>query len=369
MLHEELNRPRTAFRRRIGVRTAAMAAVVIVGGMIAPSVALAGPPQHTASRRLAVLKRLPPYYLALVRHGTASGGAIKFEVVVKNTVTGATLATVRPSKPYWTFGAITGAADDRTFVIAAETPPVSGLFSPTRFLLARFHPSTGKVTLSTLPVPKVPLADILTGMALSPNGRKLATAVLTGKHRATARVSVYSLATGSVRSWQSTGTIGDGEYDSTSISWSRSGRLAFDWLGTDSGAWLLDTHAAPGGLLAHSRFVVAESHAGWSFTQDAVLTPDGRRIVAPVWRPTSPPPGVGRFEEFSAATGKPVEILDPVNRSLLALEWTNSTGSLLVAAVPPKPSKQQVFGVVTGNKFIPLPKAPAVSGQTADLAF
>jgi hypothetical protein len=323
------------------------------------------------SSQLAGLKKVPRYYLALVRFGTASGGAIKDEVVVKDTVTGATLATVQPPKPYWTFGAISGAANDRTFVIAAETPPVSSLFSPTKFLLARFHPATDVVSLTTLQVPEVPLADILTGMALSPNAKELATAVLVGERRSVSRVSVYSLATRSVRSWQSSGTIGNGEYDSTSVSWSRSGTLAFDWLGPARrvGVWMLKTNSAPGALLAHSRFAVAASCAGWGFAGTPMLTADGRRIVAPLWQTKSQPPGVGRFEEFSAATGKPIEILDPVKNSLLALEWTNSTGSVLVAAVPTEPGGTQVFGVVTGNKFIPLPKAPVVSGQTADLAF
>jgi hypothetical protein len=226
------------------------------------------------------------------------------------------------------------------------------------------------VTLSTLHVPEVTRADLLTGMALSPTGREFATAVLTGKNRAVSRVSVYSVATGAVRSWQSKGTLGYNPYDPSSISLSRSGTLAFNWVGpapTD-GIYLLNTRAAAGGLLAHSRFTVAAVGRVWHFNDGGVLTADGTRIVAPMWRPSAPSPGAAELEEFSAATGKPVEVLHRMSASLLALAWTNSNGSVLVAAAPVKPG-QLVFGVVAGRNFLPLPKAPAVFGQTDNLAF
>jgi hypothetical protein len=335
-------------------------------GVAAPSLAQVGAPQHAPSPASSqLLRKLPRYYVALTPFGKSSP-AIKDELLVKSTLTGKTLATVRPPKPYWTFGEIAGAAHGRTFVLAAETTPVNDINSPTKFLLGRFHPSTGAVTLKTLDVPEVRLAQLLTGMALSPNGKKFATSVLTGKNRDISRVSVYSLASGSVRSWQNTGTLGYGPYDPSSISLSRNGTLAFNWVGLkpSNGVYLLNPRAAAGSLLAHSQFKVGAIGKVWNFNDGGVLTPDGKTIVAPLWKPSAAPPGEGEFQEYSAATGAPVKVLDRTPYIPDMVFWTNSSGSVLVVRDQAKSGGRAIIGVVCGRQFVPLPGAPAVGTVT-----
>jgi hypothetical protein len=82
--------------------------------------------------------------------------------------------------------------------------------------------------------------------------------------------------------------------------------LAYNW--DDSpryGVWVLNTAAAGGGLIADSRLAAAVPH-GWFFFDGALLTPDGRTVVAAMMR------AAGNlhlhrtnyeFAEFSAATG------------------------------------------------------------------
>jgi hypothetical protein len=149
---------------------------------------------------------------------------------------------------------------------------------------------------------------------------------------------------------------------------SRSRTLAFDWLGfgiaPNDGVWLLNTRTATGGLLAHSRLTVAAHGKVWDFTDGGVLTADGSTIVAPMWKPSAPPPGVGESEEFSAATGTPVRVLDRTPYVADLVEWTNSTGSVLVVRDQAMTSGPEVTGVVSGKSFVKLPGAPAVAEVT-----
>jgi hypothetical protein len=102
-------------RRRLVVPVAAAAAVVAVA-VIATTLAITSGTRTPASAARQLLARLPRYYVALV--GPASG---PYEAVAVNSLTGATVATVRPPAPDKTFIAVSGAADDRTFVLAAVT--------------------------------------------------------------------------------------------------------------------------------------------------------------------------------------------------------------------------------------------------------
>ena len=63
----------------------------------------------------------PPYYLTLVNGRIRPHQAYPDQyVAVVDTATGATLATLRPPKPFHTFDYVIGAADDRTFVLEAQ---------------------------------------------------------------------------------------------------------------------------------------------------------------------------------------------------------------------------------------------------------
>ncbi len=134
--------------------------------------------------------------------------------VVRASATGAVLATITAPRPYRTLTWVSGAADDRTFVLAAQrwwriTRGKGGLAAEqrdsdtrVRFFRLRLGPSGRVAQLTTLPLPEKPQAAQLAGIALSPDGSKLAIA-LHGSGPANAqrdpKIGVISLATGSMR--------------------------------------------------------------------------------------------------------------------------------------------------------------------------
>jgi hypothetical protein len=307
---------------------------------------------------------VPLYYLT-------TGGAIK------DRLTGAQVATVRPPKPFNTIEAVTGADNDRTFVLAAQAGNVEGE-GIARLFIARFNPADATVSVTALPAPEIPATSLLTGLALSPDGARLATAVQGGGNRSEAVVSVYSLTGGKVKVWQDTGTVGSSPYDVGAISWSCGGTLAFFWEPGEpagDGLWLLNTATTGGQLLADSRYVLhgwGDIYDGFDTTWDAALTPDGTTIVAPMTR-TMRTSVEQEFGEFSAATGKPIATMylmrGPFRGADEMLVWTNSSGSVLVVGAPPGPGKDTVYGILSGNHFVPIPGAPPVADDIPTIAF
>jgi hypothetical protein len=404
-------RPR---RTRFTTALAPVAAAAAVLAVTAALVAVSGGRYRYPASQGSVLAEAPRYYLAQVPEGRNPIGPQ--EAVIRDTVTGATLVTIRPSRPFLTFGGVAGGSDDLTFVLAEEKGTAYDSAAPTKFLLVRFHPADRSVTLTTLPVPEIPTADLLTGMALSPSGTELAIAVLTGRQRAGVRLSLYSLTTGAARTWQGAGTIGDSPFDTSSISLSRTGEIAFNWAGGNGsrdGIYLLDTAGPGGNLLAQSRLVIPEPiqtprhPPAFGISWDGVLTADGTKIVAavlgtpgrsgaqkcplpgartsgnpqptqngstPITRGTSPslPVTPLAFGEYSAATGRLIRIMhlvmgcQPLNNDL---EWTNSSGSLLVVGAPATSQAKADFGVLSDNRFSPIPGAPPVTQSIVVLAF
>ena len=99
--------------------------------------------------------------------------------MVRATATGATLATIKLSVAHGTIVAVTAAADDRTFVLD-ETPYAIGgntEYGPRTFYLLRLNADGHVQSLSRLPM-SVPGGQMMTGLALSPDGSKLAMAVV-----------------------------------------------------------------------------------------------------------------------------------------------------------------------------------------------
>ena len=120
---------------------------------------------------------IPPYSWALT--GTAAPYQDHpLALTVRDTVTGQILATAAMPAGYGTFSLVAPGSDNTTFLVGAEpweptlvSPPPVGLF------LARYDPAAGALTLTRLPVPLVPVNEV-EGMAMSPDGRELALAVL-----------------------------------------------------------------------------------------------------------------------------------------------------------------------------------------------
>jgi hypothetical protein len=366
-----------------------LAAAAAVAGVVAASLAIgaafhgrarpAGPgpatqshpspaPLRPAALHAAALRQVPPYFAALTLTApvVVMGGEA---VVVRSTLTGHVLATVTPPRPYQIFTWVSAAGDDRTFVLAAQRywPIGSGQAglpaqnrdntTPTVFFTMTFDPATHTAKLARLAVPETIQAAQLAGMAVSPDGTRLALDLRQS-------IQVVTLTTGAIRSWAwpGGGWIGNNKPIGQIFSWTADGTtLAFQQRNGSGGAislsflaavagtlaavvltgilarrcararradllaWtiaaaaitialaahtlgayrdlapgatnirLLDT-TAPGTSLASSTIVLTFPDAG-AFGLNTPLTPDGTRIV------TVTPQGI---TEYSARTGQPI---------------------------------------------------------------
>ena len=180
---------------------------------------------------------IPEFYAAL--NSPLGGGPTP--VVVGKTGASAVMSTVRPPKGQ-SFVGVTGAADDRTFVVAAEAyPALPGAYSgaPVAWYLLRV-PAVGQAArLTKLTIPGQPAGTQVSGIALSPNGGELAILFQRGVWAGRSgplTLSVYSVSTGrALRTWtqQANGArVGFGwyfgQYSNTSITWQDARTLAFD---------------------------------------------------------------------------------------------------------------------------------------------
>ena len=317
-------------RRRPGWRAwavplaaAAVVAAIVAGGS-APGAALAADPAAAAP---AGVGGVPAYYVALAADGNPN--FVPSHAVVRSTASGRVLATIRPPA-HGTFVAVTAAANDRTFVLGEQPWATGGAvqtFEPeTFYLLTLGRSGTVKGTRRLPGVPVQPQGSMVTGLALSPGGHKLAVAFqpahLTAEKMG---IRIYSIPSGATRTWFAAGTIGMSEDDSGAISWTADGRtLAFDWIDTTEVAVrLLNTSARGGSLIADSRVAVVirtlpprpgpfSARQPLSCQTDQIISPDGSVIVCGASAIVS----VTRaghslkitaeevFLEYSAATGK-----------------------------------------------------------------
>src|SRR5580693_4795902 len=234
--------------------TAPLASGALVVAVIAGSLALTSggkPPQAGPKQASISQASVPPYYVALVtgRGEPDEDDSPGTAAQVRATLTGAVLATIAVPKPYVTFSAVKGAADDRTFVLAAQgtTHPAltqqelsreypQGYVPPTRFYVLRIDPASatpsGRVSLQALPAGLVPAKTQLDDMALSPDGTLLAADIggfllgPVGSH-----LYVFNLATGTKRSWS---------YRICSRCLPAGGGLGFGGVNVDALSWTAD---------------------------------------------------------------------------------------------------------------------------------
>jgi hypothetical protein len=401
-------RPRGRWLRTMAPLAAAVSVIAVIAASLAITTSMRGHPAGTSTAQ-SPLASVPQYYIVLT--GDTPGTDYQPQhAVVRATATGAVLATVTPPKPFSTFGGVSAAGDGRTFVLAAQTFVMKrvggGLIqepSPAKFFLLRLSPGGKTARLTALPLPEIPAGAYIGGIALSPDGSRLAVAFrgVTPPSVPVAqqpKIEVFTLATGSVRTWVWTGsgTItnnsgGNGEV----LSWTADGRtLAFQqWVGNSIDLRLLDTSGPGGSLLSASRLAVQWAHDAetWHFVHgkvsnvifgySAILTPDGTRIVAATASETKHPLSSElAFTEFSARTGK---VVDQLGRWRLPglypgqvqdVLWSDPSGSTLivVAHKPGKPTRDPrslngagygiEFGVLRGNQFTPIPGAPPANG-------
>jgi hypothetical protein len=339
---------------------APLAAAVAVIAVIATPFVLSGRGSHPAwpSTRTGVPIRLnrsgvPPYYLVM--------SSATSQAEIRDTATGATVATVRLPGPFARLFDATGAADNWTFVLVVyDSKDLPTGRVPLKYYLAQFSPRTDRVTLQRLPIPSPPSDWLPEGLALSPNGRELAIAQLeSANNRFSVKVSVYSLATGQVQVWRASSRyqIFNGN---ASLSWSSTGMLAFNSYSTPkaSGVWLLNTASAGGSLFSDSRLAVSSyQRAGFAQASYGVLTTDGRKIAMPVFRRTRTGVATYEFQVFSAATGKLLHVLLPRTSSRQngvtpGVLWASARGDILI--VLPAIGKT-TFLELRGDRVTPIP--------------
>src|SRR5215469_8952039 len=95
-----------------------------------------------------------PYYVALTTDGSPHA-AHRYGAGIYATATGVMVASVSAPGKARTFVGVSAAANDLTFVAAAESYPPSGLPAVT-FCLIRFDPASRSAKVSNLPEQRVP---------------------------------------------------------------------------------------------------------------------------------------------------------------------------------------------------------------------
>jgi len=376
---------------------AAAAVAAVLAATLALTGTLSGHRPADRGRPVKTLRGLPRFYIVLADTGGGAGQrAWRQQAVVRATATSQVVAMLTPPQPDNAFLMVAAAGGGR-YVLAAQRiefkrvghGSIPGHRSAIRFYQVRIG-SSGQVSpLRLLPVPALPSGTYLDGLALTPDGRKLAVASQAAGPGGVPEIQVDTLATGARRVWtwpggqpvrESTGGTG------SAVSWAADDRtLAFQRLvGSQIQVRLLDT-AAPGSSLAASRVAVSRYWDGSVNSRfrhgravndimmfGTLLTPDGSKIVCATDTETQrPQTDELAFTEFSARTGKVVaqlgrwRITGHWPTEIQEVLWTNADGStLLVVAHQPGVTVDSQggfpiqFGVLRGNRYTPLPGAP-----------
>jgi hypothetical protein len=360
---------------------APLAAAASVVAVVATVLSLTGPdgtrgqaPSAGREPGQGALNSVPRHYVALTGstevslNGSTVSVSERLHAQVRSTATGATLATVRPPRPYGTFSWVSGAADDQAFVLAAQRwvrgdSASQNANEPARFFRLRVDLVTGAAVLTALPITEKPGYRVF-GMALSPDGSKLAVAVAApGTAQVPRTIQVFSVATGAQHdwTWAGPGLIGTQHSSAKPLSWAADNRtLAFAlWTGKQLSVDLLDT-AAGGSSLRSARHAVSIPTSNLD-RSNSLLTPDGKTVIyaaAPARLDLPRIQAKLRFAEFSVRTGKLLRTLDPwwFDYTLGTLpyqqvRWASQTGRTLIVISP-----QDRAPLVTGSA---IPSSPS----------
>ena len=324
--------------------------------------------------------------------GTNSG----LKAVVGDDQTGRTVAVLNPSSSQNFYG-VTGAADDRTFVVMNYTATTK----QTTWYLLRLTPGAAHpAQLTKLPIK--PLVAHVAGLALSPDGRQLAVMWRTATTQTSmvTYLAVYSMASGAaLHTWSTVGDnssaiTGGGTWEA--LSWVNGDRsIDFPWTVHRGGAnpsWTktirrIDVSPPGGDLLAGSRVAVGVptstdvTKTTFSLPCYTSLTAGNGTVVCGTASAsdvsfqdacsTVPP----SFVTYSGTTGKQLKVLYQYHGQCLSAEvivvWTDPAASrvigfLLLSEKGINTSATNQFGVVAGGHFTPLPKLVVGIGNAVD---
>lgn len=342
--------------------TAAVAVIAVAAVLVAvkrppatgpKASAVPGSSRSAASASSADPEALPAYFAAIsgfesvASVSPGSSGPAKNprpdSVVVGDTLTGRRLASVAPPAG-GTFVAVTGAADDRTFVLDSVqlTPIIMRTQQPTWQVLT-IKPGAAEVTRLTRLSLALPEAADVIGIALSPDGAKLAVFYempRTGQagfpYFGPFTLALYSVPGGALlRSWTGTDPNHGGfaygsdlTNGSTLLSWTSDGRrLAFDYRSTTaptSSLYLREVNlSSPGAdLFADSKVVATigvspTTGKGKIWCDSLSIAGDGQTAVCGAEMPRHPVVGA-TLDALSqpADAGGCAAPTDPVNPGL-----------------------------------------------------
>ena len=347
------------------------------------------------SRPATAASGVPRYYVATIIERV---GSDVFDLIVNDTFTGARLATVKPP-PGSSFGYVTAAADDRTFVVTAGHS----------MWLLRLAPGTSHpARLTRLRIPDLGIGTFW-ALSLSSSGRELAMGFSQTMSSPT-QLRIYSVTTGKLeRAWSTPDktVFGSGRWEfwgaaTTALTWvddDRALALSTQSISNDrskevtvDSLRLLDMSAGGSDLIADSRVIwsavsvdnqaIGSSQPDCaSVTGNPMLTAEGKTVVCGAATNTPPTykgrlPGPVRWTlawlaySMSAPTAARTAARLSVNGSLsnpawVDLVWTNSSGSTLIGVWgggsypgPPPPADRSHWGVITDGQFLPLPTVP-----------
>jgi hypothetical protein len=374
-----------------GAPLAAAALVVAVAVALALVRQAGGPPPVTPATGASAtpLASIPRYYVALAGVGHSRPGVLK--AVAGDDQTGRTVAELIPSAGQ-NFQGVTGAADDRTFVLTSYAD------METTYYLLRLTPGAARpAQLTKLPIK--PVAARVPGLALSPDGRELAVIwTATTKTSAVTYLVVYSVTSGAaLRTWitrvGSTNPSG-GWASGQGLSWVNGDQgIDFRWQVLKYGTGIytnmirrVDVTAPGGDLLADSRVAVrllnsvAVTKTMRSWPCATSLTAGNGTVVCGTLSTgasyqevcsTVPP----SFVTYSGTTGKRLKVLYQYHGQCLYavsdVAWTDPTASRVIAFLLLSEKGINVaatdqFGVVTDGRFTPLPKLVVGDGNASD---
>jgi len=383
-----VSRPREPRRGRGWlIPLTAAAAVIAVAATLVAVRDDRGPTQApTAPTANAAVASAPRYYVQLGSLNPANGFR---DAIVGDSRTGKTLATVK-SPAGVGFAGVTGAADDRTFVIDAtsetkpikpnEWPPLTHTWYQLRIAPGTQHPAE----LTKLPIALPADSAGVVGLALSPDAGTLAVLFQPGQAGPagdSARgaggpftLRTFSLVTGKpLRTWTApegkiSTTVGGGSDNEADLTWTADGQtLAFMF---PPAAWpsyerTLNVTGKGTSLLTGSRPVLAIPNPG---KQDnclsLLLASDGRTMVC--GSETTGSHGCQQepqFNLYSAATGKLTRVLYRYQGTCFsgeaAVVWTGAGGTAIgvIAAeriVKTRATTDWEVGVLAAGKFTPL---------------
>ncbi len=355
---------------------ATSAAVAVLAGTLAAGWGAPASKRATTALTQAELG-IPRYYVELdIRGPITTYGDPVAAAVVRVTATGAAIARISAPRPYKGFTVVTGAGDDRTFVLLANAPtdPFTNA-TPERFFLLHIDPNASSAAARARLTP-LPTDDILGGqipgsgvgtMALSPDGNSLAAILTVGGK---VYLDIYQLATRKTRIVVSKPCSGCMPYSlggASTLSWTSDSRsLAFMSEPAPAAPTQLRLLQIGGGSdnvqAGSTPFVI---HAPENYWRQAVMTPDGETVFLKLTLPGPNLDVLGSYTlmRFSVATGRLLTIntLPMINTAGYAssgpftadtILWTNDNGSKIIIA-DARPG--HTLGVYSGRAYTALP--------------